>query len=163
MKVLTALLTGLALHAAHANPQELIQRLRPFADPQQNAAALSMQLRPSPADYAAVFKPEAAKKLENAYSGAWASGQLVLKPSAGQTDIRVHGATAEAIRTWTGAAAEGLPGGYRSIGDAFKDGVTVYRVEFVAPGKQDGTAYDALVFVNGNWRWFPKPARVLAR
>jgi hypothetical protein len=146
---------------AHATQQDLQTFLQPFTKPQQNLVSMTAQLRPEPADYAAVFKPEAAKRAQEAYQALWTTQQVALDPGANHTEVLVYSATAEDIRAWRGAAAEWLPGGYKQLGGAFKDGVTVYRVKFTEPGKKEGMAYDALIFVNGHWRWFPKPYSVL--
>ena len=133
--------------------------LAEFLKPGADHAALSKNLRPTQADYAAVFEPDLAAKAEAVYGPAWDGGQLVIAPKAGQTEVKVFSATSEELKSWSGAAAD-FPGGYKDVAAQIKPGVKVYRFKFVEPGQDLGMAYDGLVNVNGNWRIFPKPWRV---
>lgn len=134
--------------------------LAEFVKPGADHASLSKSLRPAKADYEAVFLPELAAKAEAVYGPAWDGGQLVVAPKAGQTDVLISAATSDELKGWTGAAAE-FPGGWKEVGAQLKPGVTFYRFQFVEPGKDLGMAYDGLAHVNGNWRIFPKPWRVM--
>lgn len=124
-------------------------------------AALSKELRPTAADYAAVYEADFAKKLEALYTPAWDAGVLILAPKEGQTELLLASATSADLKAWNKAAQE-FPGGYRQIADKLKDGVTLYRFKFVKPGETIGMAFDGLVYVNGHWRIIPKPWRAAA-
>ena len=130
--------------------------IRPNAD----VAALSKQLKPSHADYVAVFDPETAAKIETLLSPAWAAGQIIVRANPGQTDVRVFRATVEELRSGAAAAAN-FPGGYRQVAPHILPGIVVFAFKFTAPGQPLGMAYDGLVFVNGHWALFPKPWRAL--
>src|SRR5688572_26803926 len=100
---------GLAPGAAHAQGQgdgnlaAARALLEQFAKPGADHAALSARLRPTKADYEAVFTPEAAARLQAVYDPAWNQGQLVLKGKPEQTEVLVFAATAEEIKAWSPA------------------------------------------------------------
>lgn len=134
--------------------------LAEFVKPGADHATLSKTLRPTKADYDAVFTSELAAKADAVYGPAWDGGQLVVAPKAGQTEVRVFTATSDELQGGTGGAAQ-FPGGWKEVGAQLKPGVTFYAFKFVEPGKDLGMAYDGLAHVNGNWRIFPKPWRVM--
>ncbi len=127
-----------------------------LARPGADAAALSKKLRPTPADYAAVFEGDLAKLAQVSYGKFWDSGQVVIEGKPGQTETIVFSATVEELRAGTGNAKE-FPGGYSKIAPMMKAGLRVYAFKFLEPGKTLGMAYDGLIFVNGHWVIFPKP------
>jgi hypothetical protein len=135
--------------------------LAEFAKPGADTATLSKSLRPTKADYDAVFTPDLASKADAVYSPAWDGGQMVIAPKAGQTQLLISSATSDELKSWTGGASE-FPGGWKDVGAQLKPGVTFYRFKFVEPGQDLGMAYDGLAHVNGNWRIFPKPWRVMS-
>ena len=134
--------------------------LAEFVKPGADHATLSKTLRPTKADYDAVFMPDLAAKADAVYSPAWDGGQLVVAPKDGQTQVLLFSATSDELKSWTGAATE-FPGGWKDVGAQLKPGVKFYRFKFVEPGKDLGMAFDGLAHVNGNWRIFPKPWRVM--
>jgi hypothetical protein len=135
----------------------LAEFVKPGADP----AALSKALRPTKADYDAVFMPDLAAKADAAYGPAWDGGKMVVAPKGGQTQVLISSATSDELKGWTGAAAQ-FPGGWRDVSTQLKPGVRFYSFKFVEPGQSLGMAYDGLAYVNGNWRIFPKPWRVMS-
>lgn len=134
--------------------------LKEFLKPGADHAALSKQLRPTAADYAAVFEPDLSAKLAAIYDPAWDSGQLVVAPKAGQSDVKVFSTTSDEMKSWTRTAAE-FPGGWKRAAPKLKPGLKIYRFKFVEPLKDLGMAFDGLIYVNGNWRIFPKPWRAM--
>lgn len=134
--------------------------LAEFVKPGADLATLSKALRPTKADYDAVFMPDLAGKADAVYGPAWDGGQMVIAPKEGQTQVLVSSATSDELKSWTGAGAE-FPGGWKDVGAQLKPGVTLYRFKFVEPGQELGMAYDGLAHVNGNWRIFPKPWRAM--
>ena len=135
--------------------------LAEFVKPGADHATLSKALRPTKADYDAVFMPELAAKADAVYGPAWDGGQLVVAPKQGQTEVRVASATSDELKSWTGAAATDFAGGWKDVGEQLKPGVRFYTFEFLEPGKDAGMSFDGLAYVNGNWRIFPKPWRVM--
>ncbi len=131
-----------------------------FLAPGADTLALSRALRPKSADYAAVFAGDAAKQAEAAYGPAWDADQMKIAPKEGQSNLLLWAATTEDIQGGAGNARE-FPGGWASIKDALKPGVTWYRFKFTRPGETLGMAFDGLVHVNGRWVVFPKPYRAL--
>jgi hypothetical protein len=134
--------------------------LKEFVKPGADHAALSKPLRPTAADYSAVFEPDAAAKVAALYDPFWDSGKLVIAPQAGQTEVKAFSATTDELKSWTGGAAE-FPGGWKQIGPKLKPGFKIYRFKFLEPGQTSGMAYDGLIYVNGNWRIFPKAWRAM--
>lgn len=135
------------------------EMLSAFLKPGADLKNLTMSLRPSKADYAAVFSADLAAKVAALYDPGWEAGALVLTPKEGQTELMLQSVPSAEIRAWSPAASRALPGGYEKIKDQIKDGLTVYAFKFVKPGESSGMAYDGLVHVNGQWRIFPKPWR----
>lgn len=136
--------------------------LQEFVKPGADHAALSKQLRPTAADYAAVFEADVSGKVAAVYDPAWEAGQMVVAPKAGQTEVKVFSATSEEMKSWSGNAAE-FPGGWKDVAAKLKPGLKIYRFKFVEPGKDLGMAFDGLIYVNGNWRICPKPWRALGK
>lgn len=136
--------------------------LKEFLKPGADHAALSKQLRPTAADYAAVFEADSSAKVAAVYDPAWEGGQMIVAPKPGQTEVKVFSATSDEMKSWTGNAAE-FAGGWKDVGPKLKPGLKIYRFKFVEPGKDLGMAFDGLIYVNGNWRIFPKPWRALGK
>ncbi len=130
-----------------------------FQKPGADLPGLSQSLRPTKADYTAVFSADFATRLMALYDPAWEKGAMVLTPKEGQTDLILNGVASDEIRIWSKAASDHLPGGYAKIKDEWKSGFTVYAFKFVKPGESLGMAYDGLVHVNDHWCIFPKPFR----
>jgi hypothetical protein len=133
-----------------------------FLKPGADCAALSKQLRPTAADYAAVFEGDFGSKVAAVWDPAWDGGQMVMAPKPGQTEVKVSSATTEELKAGTGQANE-LAGGWKEAAAKMKPGLKVYRFHFLEPGKTAGMSFDGLIYVNGNWRVFPKPWRALQK
>ena len=73
--------------------------LAEFAKPGADTATLSKSLRPTKADYDAVFVPELAAKADSVYGPAWDGGQLVIAPKPGQTQVLVSHATTDELKS----------------------------------------------------------------
>jgi hypothetical protein len=134
--------------------------LEAFLKPGADLAALTKPLLPTKADCEAVFVGDAAGKAAEAYSRAIATGQVVIRPNPGQTQLLLFSATTDDFKKRTDKARE-FPGGYGMIAEKLKPGLAVYRWKFVEPGKTLGMAYDGLYYINGKWTWLPKPWRFL--
>ncbi|WP_433294561.1 hypothetical protein ACQPZQ_10640 [Pseudonocardia sp. CA-142604] len=131
-----------------------------FLKPDANPLALTMALEPADEDYAAVFDEETLSAARLHYDGFWATPSWIVSPAPGQTQFRIEMATSEQLAAGTGAASQ-FPGGYRAIAPHLRPGLTIYEIIFVAPGQTNGVILDGLVYVNGKWRIFPAPWRVL--
>jgi hypothetical protein len=136
--------------------------VKEFVKPGADHAVLSKQLRPTAADYAAVFEPDIATKVESLYGPVWDAGQLVVAPKPGQSEVKVFSTTSDEMKSGTGTASE-FPGGWKQVAAKLKPGLKIYRFKFVEPGKDLGMAFDGLIYVNGNWRIFPKPWRAIEK
>jgi hypothetical protein len=118
-------------------------------------------LMPNASDCAAVFSSEdMATACTEHYRELFSKNASSIAPKEGQTVSRVFGATTEQLVSGRGAALE-FPGGYKRIASNLKPRLTWYAFKFVEPGKTLGMAFDGLVYVNGHWRMFPKPFRLV--
>ena len=87
--------------------------LKEFVKPGADHAALSKQLRPTAADYAAVFDADSARKSRRFTTrpGTPGSGRRAQdRANRGQSVL----ATSEEMKSWTGNAAE-FPGGWKDV------------------------------------------------
>jgi hypothetical protein len=137
--------------------KQLLTDLRTSSD----ARGMTLALKPQSADYQAVFVGDAAAKAEAGYGKLWGEPKTVINAPPANTETLIAKVTTEGLQTWSPAAEVGFPGGYRSIADKYKPGLTVYRWKYVKPGETTGMAFDGLIYVNNHWAWFPKPWRVL--
>jgi hypothetical protein len=140
-----------------AGAKELLAQ---FVKPGADYAALSKDLKPSKADYAAVFEADAAAKAEPYYEKQWATMQGGIAPKEGQTEVKLSAATVEELKAG-GGAADAFPGGYKKAAPSLKPGRTFYAFKFVKPGESLGMAFDGLTYVNGRWVIFFKPWRAV--
>ena len=131
--------------------------LKQFVDPKADHATLSKSLRPTTADYKALFDDTTAAKMESAYAKEWDAGHMVIKPkNEKQTEVKIWGATGADLAEGKGHAKE-FPGGYKKIGKHLSPTVMFFAFKFVERGKDAGMAYDGLAYVNGHWVIVPKP------
>jgi len=132
--------------------------LTQFVAPNADHAALTRSLRPTTADYKTLFDAKTAAKVEAAQAKDWNSNKAVIKPKPAQTEVKVWSATGSDLAKGVGNAKE-FPGGYKKVAKHLAPSVLFFRFKFVEPGKEVGTAYDGLAFVNGHWIIAPKPWR----
>jgi len=78
------------------------QLAKEFLKPGADCAALSKQLRPTAADYAAVFDGDFGTKVAAVWNPMWDAGQMVMAPKAGQTEVKISSATTEELKAGTG-------------------------------------------------------------
>ncbi|HSO33435.1 MAG TPA: hypothetical protein VLT33_12965 [Labilithrix sp.] len=134
--------------------------LAEFVKPGADTAGLSAQLRPTTADYKAIFDPTLSAKLEKVYTPQWESGAFVVAPKQGQTTVLIDSATVAELKSGAPASKE-FPGGYKMVASHLVGAARLYRFKFVEPGKTLGMAFDGLAHVNGHWVLIPKPWRAL--
>lgn len=134
--------------------------LMQFVAPNADHLALTGSLRPTSSDYHAMFDAKSAVKIEAGQAKEWNSHKAIIKPKAGQTEVKLWTATGAELAKGSGSAKE-FPAEYKKVGKHLQASVTFYRFKFVEPGKDTGTAYDGLAFVNGHWVIAPKPWRAL--
>jgi hypothetical protein len=131
-----------------------------FVKPGVDAPALTKLLRPTLADYKAVFDAKAAANLDAVYSPEWERGSFVVIAKAGQTEVKISSATVADLKA-NNDKAKDFPGGYAKVASHLVGSSTLYRFRFVEPGQEQGNAYDGLLYVNGHWVLIPKPWRGL--
>ena len=134
--------------------------LAEFMKPGADHFGLSKQLKPTTADYKALFDAPTAAKIDGVYTKEWDAGNMIVSAKPGQTELKLASATTAELKAGTGNASE-FPGGYRMIGPHLVGKHVWYRFKFVEPGKESGMTFDGLVHVNGHWVLVPKPFRGL--
>jgi hypothetical protein len=87
---------------------------------------------------------------------------MILRIKKNQTEVNIDSASGKELREKTGGS-NNFANGYLSIAEKMSADLTYYTVRFVEPGKTRGMRYDVFTFVNGKWRVFPKPYRILDR
>ena len=128
------------------------QRLAEFTKPGADAARLTQALMPSASDLKAIFDASVLPAMQDHVDkmfGTMGKG-LELKEAP---DVRCF--PSDEIKSWTGDAANDMPGGYKRLGPKLKAGLTFCRF------KAGGIAYDSLVWVGGKWVFVPKPFRAV--
>ena len=123
-------------------------------------SALTESLRPAKEDYAAIFKEEFASKLEAAYASSWKLPEHRIAPRAGETEVKLFGATTAELEGWNGYAKDFFPEGWRAVGQQLKSrDLKFYQIRFVRPNAASlsSSTYDGLIYVNNQWRYFPRP------
>ena len=144
-----------------ATDEGATELLKEFVKTDTDYVALSRQLRPTSADYEAVFQPGFGTGAALAYNRAWDAGQMIVTPNnPARTEVRLFSATSEELRNRTGMAAK-FAEGWSKVAPHLRPRVKIYQVDFIEPGKAEGMKYDGLVNVNGNWRIFPRPWQTL--
>jgi len=157
--VLSLLAPGLA-SAAKGTEKEARAMLQAFLKPGANYATLSKALRPTTADFKAIFEGDAAATAEKGYAEPWDKAQLVVLPDAGQTELILASITTDEIKAGSPKAKD-FPSGYAKVIGKMKKGLTIYKFRFVEKGQTKGAGYDGLIFVNGRFVIVPKPWKVL--
>jgi hypothetical protein len=155
-----------ALQGDEEGAQALLKR---FVQPNADHVTLTRSLRPTTDDYKAMFDAATAAKVEASQAKDWDSkkagregddGGPVIKPKPSQTEVKLWAASGADLATGKGNAKE-FPAGYKKIAKHLAPTVLFYKFKFVESGKDHGTAYDGLAFVNGHWVIAPKPWRAL--
>jgi len=135
--------------------------LNQFVAPNADYPGLTKGLHPTTADYKAMFDASTASKVESSQAKDWT--KAVIKPAKpGQTEVKVWSATGAELASGKGNAKE-FPEQYKKFGRHLVPGLTYWKLKFVEPGKDAGTAYDGLAFVNGHWAIAPKPWRAFEK
>ncbi len=137
--------------------------LQEFMKPDADRKKMTMELRPTKEDYRAFYADEAtAARAETYFDKLWSSGDAVVAPKEGQTELKLFSATTEDLRDSKGEASE-FPTGVATLAETgnLKSNLTIYAFKFVKPGETTGMAFEGLTHVNGNWRLFPKPSRFM--
>jgi len=123
-------------------------------------AAAMRSLRPTAADYRAIYKDPLAGRLEQEHRKIWDAG-TVLAGKPEQTELLLVVVRTDDLIDGKPALAE-FPGGYKKVVDEMKRGLPIARFKFVQPGSDTGMAFDGLVHVNGRWVLIPKPWTAVA-
>lgn len=137
-----------------------------FVAPGADVRALLLALKPSSADYHAVYVGEKAAKLEAAMRPRWeafAHGKPLLDapdqvlPAPGEDTVVVTSATSAQLA----GEDHDCPVGYADVAGFLKPGLTVHCFGFTKLGLGTGTVMDGLIYVGGHWVLIPRPWEVL--
>ncbi len=154
---LAASATGVSAQPATAEGARAVAAQFLGDAPGDKQAALA-KLRPTAADYRAVYREPLAGKLEEAQKSLWDSGKgLSGRPN--QTELVIVFARTDDLIDGKPVLGE-FPGGYKDITSQMIRGVPIVRFKLVEPGKTAGIAVDGLVHVNGRWVLIPRPWNV---
>jgi hypothetical protein len=137
--------------------------LAEFLKPDADRKKMTMDLRPTKEDYRAFYADEATAARAETFSDIlWSSGDAVVAPKEGQTELKLFSATTEQLNEAVpeGEAAQ-FPTGLQSLASNLKPNLTIYGFKFVKPGESTGMAFEGLTHINGHWRLFPKPWRFM--
>lgn len=118
------------------------------------SAALA-KLRPTLADYRAVYREPLASKLEESQKRLWEGGKP-LSGRPGQTELVIIFARTDDLIDGKPVLGE-FPGGYKDITSQMIRGVPIARFKMLEPGQSAGISVDGLVHVNGRWVLIPRP------
>ncbi len=140
------------LHAL-ASAEEVAGALRDA----NTRAQLSASLRPTLEDYVALFGGEYGPALHAKLDPAWAASKVQPGPwTPNQSELAMASAPSESFSN-DGDLPSYFPRGYRRIARYLQPGFTLHHFRYVRPGEAAGAGYDALVQIEGRWRFFPKP------
>ncbi|MEL6675121.1 MAG: hypothetical protein AAFR61_23130 [Bacteroidota bacterium] len=119
--------------------------------------ALNESLKPDLEDCQAVFTPDVAQKIFRYQKKLNRTARIVIRPLMNkQTDYLLWGSNSHGLSVYEGEARY-FPGGYKEISHYLQDNFVFYRVKFIEPGRKLGSAYDMLVYIDGNWRLIHRP------
>lgn len=127
----------------------------------EDQVALTKELRPLMEDCEAIFEDPFAKRIYKYQKKLTRQTRIVIRPLLqDQTEYLLWSATTEELIDYQGEA-KFFPGGYKELASYMKPGVTFYRFKFIQPGRKLGSAYDLLVYINGEWRMIHRAWSVL--
>ncbi|MEC3860218.1 hypothetical protein VK792_02895 [Mesobacterium sp. TK19101] len=124
-----------------------------------DTAALTAGIKPTEDDIRRVFLPPLADRLVPYYAALF-TPDVQIRPKPGQTELRVIRATTTNFKRGDPVLKD-FPPEYADLTDQMLPGIPIVRFAFVAAGSNQGTVYDALVFVGGRWVFMPSPWQAL--
>lgn len=151
----------LARQSAMASIELISDQLRPLLqallhDPQGSVLA---SLRPRDEDYGKAFVPSSVQAAREGYAAVWA--QLPRLGRASRDSRIVPRLAPAGMLADENDLSWHFPGGYRSIAGLLQPQRVWAAWKVIEPGRDAGTSYDGLVWLDDHWAWFPKPYRVL--
>ncbi|MCP4381269.1 MAG: class II D-tagatose-bisphosphate aldolase, non-catalytic subunit [Hyphomicrobiales bacterium] len=130
-----------------------------FFDPSEDHGALTLSLKPSPADIRAVYGEPLASALINTYEEMYQPG-AVIRPKPEHKQLLTTFTTTGRLKAGD-PVLDDFPGGYDGVRPFIVGDVPIARFKFVEQGETLGLAFDGLIFVNDHWVLMPKPWRSL--
>jgi hypothetical protein len=126
----------------------------------EDIAARLAALQPRPDDYPKVFVADAVEAARAAYTKFWETPPPVVAPERAHTELSLWVAPAGMLRE-PNLLSRQFPGGYETLSRWLNPHRVWLAWRFANPGAVGGLSYDALVWCDDHWAWFPRPYLVL--
>jgi len=152
--------TANAANASEDEAEKARKLLTQFLAPNADYIGLTQKLMPGRMEYQAYFGQAAAGRAAEFYDGYWQSGQIVIRPRAGQTELTLLVLDLADLKAGKPLPA-GFPPEYDKLRDKLRGAKAVYAFKFVKPGESTGIAWDGLARLGGRWVFFPLPWKAL--
>lgn len=133
----------------------------PFLSTTKDRDELTKALRPRPGDAAKVFLAELGPAVEAAVDRLWESG-VRIGPDSGQTEVSARVAFKQDFDEDAPHTRE-FAQAYKALADYIQPNRPWVSWTYHEPGKEKGTRYDGLVWIEDHWAFFPKPWRLLPK
>jgi len=119
-----------------------------------NPAELSAALRPSDADYAAVFGPELVDQAREKYGALWAAGSLHITVPRDRENVLIAACTAGGL-SFPNQHSRHFHPRMAAMSEKLVRRRTWLTWKYLRPGEERGQLYDGLVWIDDHWAWFP--------
>ncbi len=126
-----------------------------------NPVELSNALRPSAADFNAVFGPTIAAAARERYTELWDGGKLVISVPLESENVLIAACTAGGM-SFPNAHSRHFHPGMAELCKQLNPRRTWLTWKYLKPGEERGLLHDGLVWIDDHWAWFPHPWEVLA-
>ena len=117
-------------------------------------------MRPLPADFARVFRPEVSEAAREAYEELWRSPPELDRLDSGELTLRVDASPAGMLAE-ENELSHHFPGGYRFLAPYLVPDRVWFVWRYLQAGEKSGMRYDGVVMLDDRWVWFPKAYRVI--
>ena len=138
--------------------RELLQL---FLEPGADKASLFELVRPTRADYSAVFTDPIAAELYETHRKLFETGDLITASPRQTSLIVVIGTTSDLIDRTPNASV--FAGGWDVMRSYLKRDIPLVTFSFVRPGETLGIRYDGLFYVGTRWVLMPTPWQFIKR
>jgi len=125
-----------------------------------NPAELSAALRPSDADYAAVFGPELVDQAREKYGALWSAGSLHITVPRDMENVLIAACTAGGM-SFPNQHSRHFHPRMAALSEKLVRRRTWLTWKYLRPGEEKGQLYDGLVWIDDHWAWFPHTWEVL--
>jgi hypothetical protein len=124
-----------------------------------NPDELSAALRPTHADYDAVFAPEMVEEARKRYAEVWSRNPKISVPRESE-NVLIVACTAGGLR-FPNAHSRHFHPKMAALSKSLDPRRTWLTFKYLKPGEEGGLLFDGLVWIDDHWSWFPSPWSVL--